>query len=411
VKQVVLSDLSLLITATGLAGILSYMLNIIVKREVSASEFIEFATFWGAIYLGVGILSGIQQEVTRAASGQAKTSKQEHFKGARPMTIGVMSIVFTALVLCTIFTLLLPSDFFGAINVFSGLILFMGLTGYVVISISSGLFYGGQNAIRIVATMIFLDALLRFIFVNLVAFGGYSSLLMEIAVGLPFVIVPLAIAPLLKKYVPSKFRLDVSPFAFFRNALITMTAAGSMAFLISGFPLVLKLMLIELGTSELAAIIFVITLSRAPLIVVAMSLQSFLISKAKNNPGFAPIALKISLLISLLAFILGIFLAFWGDQLFTLVSGNSVQISFVTYLAIGLSSGVIAVLFVIGSVLLASSQHIKYLFVWGSVALVTLASIGLQLDAETKLICSLLLPPLFGIGVFFIPRLKIRGDI
>lgn len=403
-KTLFLSDLGLLIVSMGIAGLLGYTLNIVVKREVSDSSFVEFATFWGAIYLGAGVLTGIQQEVTRAVSGQKLNDKTKPTFGATPLVTGIIGVVLLGLLLIFMFLIVVPPDFFGISNLISFTILFLGLAGYVVVAIYSGLLYGAQNAVKVVALMIICDASIRFLLVAFVSAIGYSTLMMEIAIGVPFVLVPLLITPLIKRFVATGTRLDVSPSKFLVNALMTMIAAGAMAFLITGFPLLLRVMLSAMPVANLAAVIFVITLSRAPLIVVAMSLQSFFISQVKNDPRFVSRILQISLFTILASCVLGVILALWGDFLFTYISGSEIQISFVTYFAIGISSGFIAVLFIIGALLLARNQHTKYLWMWLTTAISTSCVILLPTPDDIKLICTLVIPPLLGVAIVLIPR-------
>jgi O-antigen/teichoic acid export membrane protein len=404
IKLFFLTDFGLLVLATGISGVLSYLLNILVRREVNATDFVEFAVFWGAIYLGVGILSGIQQEVTRAVSGDKHSSKIAKAHGSAPSTVALLGILFSALMLSLIFFFFLEDDFFGISNYVSGLIIFLGLSGYVIVAIYSGLLYGAHNAVRVVAVMICSDAIIRFAAVLFVAVSGYSNVLMQIAIALPFVLVPVFVTPLLKRFVSPGIRMDVSPLKFSKNALMTMAAAGAMAFLISGFPLILKLMLSDVPIHQLASLIFVVTLSRAPLIIVAMSLQSFLISVAMKKPDSSSYFKSFYLFISLAAIIIGFILTFAGDQLFTHISGSRVDISFVSYFAIGISSGIIGILFVAGARLLAADEHVKYLLMWLFAAFGTLVFVFVPIPPETRLVCALVIPPLLGLGIYSLSR-------
>lgn len=411
IKHFFVTDFGLLVLATGIAGLLSYLLNIVVRREVSSTDFVEFAIFWGAIYLGVGVLSGIQQEVTRAVSGVKHLSKIENTRGASPSTVALLGISFLALILSPIFFTFLEDDFFGISNYASGLIIFIGLSGYVIVALYSGLLYGAQNAVRVVALMICSDAIIRFVAVLFVAVSGYSNLFMQIAIALPFVLVSIFVTPILKRFVSPGIRMDVSPLKFSKNALMTMAAAGAMAFLISGFPLVLKFMLSDVPIHQLASIIFVVTLSRAPLIIVAMSLQSFLISVAMKKPNSSSYFNNFYFYISLAAIIIGFFLSFAGDQLFTYISGLRVDIYYITYFAIGISSGIIGILFVAGARLLAADEHLRYLLMWLFVAFGTLVFVFVPFPPETRLVCALVIPPLLGLGIYFIPRARIIEQV
>ena len=406
----VFSDFGLLVTATGLAGVLGYVLNILVKREVSDSSFVEFAIFWGALYLGIGLLSGIQQEVTRSSSRNEGDQTSKNPCGARPFHVALATIGLIAVVLAVISLVVLPHHYFGPPNLESGLILFCGLSGYAIVALISGLLYGANNAVKVVALMIVSDVLLRLIFVGSVATFGYDAIAMEVAICLPFILVPAFVFPITRKYISKNFAFDVSLGKFFINSIQTMAAAGAMSLLISGFPLVIRELYFEVQKEQLASIIFVVTLARAPLIVIAMSLQSYLIAKLRKNSDFISRLRLISLGVFIASLILGALLSVFGNQVFSYVADQEIQINGLIYLAVGISSGVVAVLFVIGAKLLAEDAHFRYLCMWLVTVIVTLAFLFFELEPGFLLSLVLIAPPLVGLLVGTMPGITKRKN-
>ena len=388
------------------------MLNILVKREVSDSSFVEFAIFWGALYLGIGLLSGIQQEVTRSSSRNQRAQPSYSSRGARPVHVAIATIGLIGVVIAFISLVVLPHQYFGPPNLESGLILFCGLSGYAIVALISGLLYGANNAIKVVALMIVTDVLLRLIFVGSVATFGYDAIAMEVAICLPFILVPAFVFPITRKFISKNFAFDVSLGQFFINSFQTMAAAGAMSLLISGFPLVIRELYFEVQKEQLASIIFVVTLARAPLIVIAMSLQSYLIAKLRKNSDFISRLRLISLSVFIASLILGALLSVFGNQVFSYVANQEIHINGLIYLAVGISSGVVAVLFVIGAKLLAEDAHFRYLCMWLVTVIVTLAFLFFELEPGLLLSLVLVAPPLVGLFVGTIPGIakrKIQG--
>ena len=59
--------LAYVLGATVLAGLIGYVIQAVVPGFTDADEYITFSVFWSIVYLVVSALSGVQQEVTRAA--------------------------------------------------------------------------------------------------------------------------------------------------------------------------------------------------------------------------------------------------------------------------------------------------------------------------------------------------------
>ena len=57
-----------MLVATMIAGIAAYVVTWLVPRQVGFAGYTVFAVFWSFMYLVVGTLGGIQQEVTRGTS-------------------------------------------------------------------------------------------------------------------------------------------------------------------------------------------------------------------------------------------------------------------------------------------------------------------------------------------------------
>jgi len=390
-------DLLILLVAMAIAGVLGYAINIVVKRSVSAPEFVEFATFWGALYLGVGLLSGLQQEVTRSASTPLVSEKEKDIPGTKPRQVVGFGLFITTLgvLLCCLF--FLPPNYFGITNDVGAGLLLLGLAGYVIVATMTGLLYGVSNGVKVIAAMIASDATLRFLLVSLQLQFGYSTTFIELATGIPFLLVPILIYPYARKFLTSGLLLVGSPIELMKNSVSTMTAAGAMAFLISGFPLAIRWSLGSEDPGLLATLIFVVTLARAPLIIVAMSLQSFLVARIRQGADSGGLLSKVGWFLALFSALFSVALAATGDIVFSFLAGQSIHVELGIYLSVGLSSGLIAAMFVVGASLLAEDNHVAYLTMWLVSAGITLVLCTFDALADLKLAAILVFPPSIGL--------------
>jgi hypothetical protein len=406
-------ELLFLLVAMAIAGVLGYAINIFVKRSVSAPEFVEFSTFWGALYLGVGLLSGLQQEVTRSASTPLASEIERRSTGTKPRQVVGFGLFITTVGVFLCFLFFLPPNYFGLTNGIGAGLLFLGLAGYVIVATMTGLLYGVANGVKVIAVMIASDAALRFLLVSLQLKFGYSATLIELATGVPFLLVPLLVYPYARKFLTPGVLLVGSPIELMKNSASTMTAAGAMAFLISGFPIAIRWSLGSTDTGLLATLIFVVTLARAPLIIVAMSLQSFLVARIRQGADSGGLLSKVGWFLALFSGLFSAGLAATGDVIFSSLAGQSIHLEFGIYLAVGLSSGFIAAMFVFGATLLAKDNHVAYLTMWLVSAGITLVLCSFDASPDLKLAAILVVPPSIGLlsAVGWATQIKIRNTV
>lgn len=392
-----------LITSSLLAGILSYLLNIIVIRGFSPEQFVYFASFWAALYFSVGVLSGLQQEVTRTSgANDGERNNSSSSKLTNPYV--AISIVITAVIIFAIVTaIFIPDSYFGFTNGISIPLLLIGASSYVFVATISGLLYGSRNAIITISLMILLDSLLRVILIFLVVLLGLDLFWLDLSVVLPFALVPVFLLQRLRKHIDKKIMLQISLAQLIKNFSITMLAAAAMSFLVSGLPLILRTAFSDASDDLLASVIFVTTLARAPLIILAMSIQSYLISIFQSTQKIR--IMKYFLFIAALTAILFLTLDLWGDYIFSTLADEQINFTFDVYLSIAISSGAISMLYIAGAQLLAKNHHYLYLALWILTAVITLVLSVIDLPVNSHLNLILAVPPVTSLLLVFMPYL------
>lgn len=395
-----------LLLATVVAGIAGYIVTWLIYREIGPAQYAQFAIFWSALYLIIGGLSGIQQEVTRGSS-----TSRNNGRSTSPVA-RIFSVIAAWLVTIVILATapLWSIGVFGESWMNFSLPLALGAGSYVVVAVISGSLYGVSNW-RLLALSISLDAIIR------LALVWFSSLFMpELkyltwAVVIPFFLVPLLILPLLFRALKKKVALDAGLRELSWNSARTVLAALATALIVSGYPLLLGLTTSNIEASLMGELIFVITITRAPLIVIFTSLQSFFVIRfkvpvwemRKNLFLILAVVIGITALVSLVSGLVGV-------EAFQLITNRKMTVSSIFISLLVVSSGTIACLSVTGAALLSRSKHSYYLFGWVCAGVLTVVILLLPVSTIAKVELSLIAPPLLGLIVHIFGFSRIPND-
>jgi hypothetical protein len=217
---------------------------------------------------------------------------------------------------------------------------------------------------------------------------------------------PLAIAilwPFTRKGFINTSQLDVSIKRLSLNISQTLAASTSAALIINGFPLLVVFASKGQDPSFVGDLILTITIIRAPLIVIALSMQSYLVVKFRDRtsstlgPVFAIIA-SIAISTSLVS----IFGYQVGPDFLAVLTGRPLLIQGNLFSLVLLSSGLVAAMVASGANLLAKGKHIFYSGGWLVAALVSVIAISLPIAFSERVLTSLILGPIGGLLVFLV---------
>src|SRR6218665_2241357 len=174
------SGLRYILLATVIAGAIGYAIQLIVP-VLAPDAYLTFATMWSATYLVVTCLSGIQQEITRAARADDLSS------GFRPWVTFTLVAAVTATTAVTIIIGLLGSQLFpeGAVPIVAAIA--FAAFGYTLVASVSGAVYGLKDW-PAVAGMTIADSVIRAVTIAVALLSGATAALLGWATAIPFLL-------------------------------------------------------------------------------------------------------------------------------------------------------------------------------------------------------------------------------
>ncbi|MBB5642143.1 hypothetical protein [Cryobacterium roopkundense] len=388
-----LSGFVLIMAATATAGIASYIVTWLVPNQIGFAGFAVFASFWSFLYLVVGTLGGIQQEVTRATTpietaAGGRASRARNFGLVSGLLVFLVIVGSAPLWVASVF----PADGWNLVWPLA-----CGAAAYVMVAVLAGSLYGASQWVS-VAFMIAVDAVLRLVAVGVVLVWTHDVVALAWAVAIPFPVTLVVLWPFIRRAIVGRTQLDVGYLALTWNVSRTMVAAASTGVMVSGFPLLLGLTSAGESSELLGLFILTITLTRAPLIIVAMSLQSyFLIMFRDIGDSFWKRFLSIqSLILGTAAVLAGVG---WliGPAVFGFLFPEQLQPEGWFIAVLVFSSALVGALCVSAPAVLARSQHFVYTAGWVIAAAVTLVALLMPLDFTQRTCLALVAGPVAGL--------------
>lgn len=394
------SGATLIVGATVVAGVAGYGVTWLVAAVLGPADYKGFAVFWAALYLVVGSLAGLQQEVARG------TRRGHDSAGSGRANVWAFGAYFAAglfVLLIAVSPAWVPSVL-GTSSLNAGAALAVGACAYILVGVVCGVLYGLQSW-TLVALMIVIDGVMRLILVALALLAGWGAMELEWAAAAPFALTPLIMWVYLRRAVRGAFALDVGYRMLTWNVSRTVLAAAATSTLVSGFPLVLGATSQNETSAAVGALILAVTLTRAPLVVTFLALQSYLVvhfkARIEDNPDIRGHLAFISAAVIVATTVLS--LGAWAVGEFVLVHlfGPGYAIDGAILALLVASSGLIAMLSVSGAVLLARSHHGWFTFGWVCAALATVAVMFFPLGLYERTILALAIGPACGLIVHF----------
>jgi O-antigen/teichoic acid export membrane protein len=365
-----------IIGATIIAGIAGYLVTFLVYRVVGPAPYALFAIFWASLYLGVGALSGIQQEVTRATHPIDPGSRHGANR-ARAFGVVAAVLVFVATIASAVLWVdaVFPADGWALVWPLA-----VGASAYVLVATLSGSLYGVSQW-RSLALMISLDGVLRLALVGAILTTSNDIVALAWAVALPFPLAIMLLWPVIRRTFIGRSDIDVGYGRLTWNVARTVLAAVSTAVLVSAFPLLLGVTARGADAALIGELVFTLTLTRAPLVVSVMALQSYFIVQFRQRlEHWAGFLLKVMGVLAAGGVLLA--LAGWwlGPPVFELVSGAPVTLDGGFIAVMVASSALVGALSVSGSAVLGRGGHLAYSAGWLVAALATVIIMALPID-------------------------------
>ncbi|MBW8761692.1 MAG: hypothetical protein JF592_03790 [Microbacterium sp.] len=396
--------LAFVLAATALAGVSGYAIQLLAPSALGMpSSYLAFSVFWSTMFLFGGAVGGVQQEIARAtrpASGEPKRTV------ARFSLVAVGAVVVLgAAVGLLLAPLAFRQDPVGLVFAFM-----LGLVGYVLTSVLTGVLYGLAR-LGTVASLISVDAVMRGIAVLLAFWLDAPPAVLGLAIAVPFGASVSVVWIAVRRRVADSYTLDLDTSALLRNAVGTVTGAASIGVMVTGMPLLFGTLLPDSGGVVVATLTLVVTVTRAPLIIPLMALQSFMIVsfRAAGDRRRRRVMLTLGGVLALSA-VCALGSAWIGPAAIDLISGYTVD-GWLMALVVA-SAGLIAAMCVTGAALLALSRHGAYVAGWAIAAVFSVALLAvLPLDAVSRAAVALVLAPSVGLGVHLIMAVRLARSV
>lgn len=385
------------LVATLISGVSGYLVMWLVARALGAADYSVFGVFWSALFLIVGVLFGIQQETTRATASALMTPTGAAHRSSLWVFAGGVAVVVGIVVALT--GLWWAPRTLGAGN--AGLVLqvSLGSGANAVVATLSGVL-AGARLWRHLGAIIAIDGVVRLVAVFVALTLGGNPAALAWAVIIPF---PVALGLVFLLSPRPLIRFSGSPLSYRRlisNSTQTMLAASATALIINGFPLVLAFFAAPTEKAELGALILAITITRAPVLVPLMALQSYLVTRFTGMTSSPwPLIGRACGLIGLTMAVLAGATFFWGTAAFATIIGADFALSTGALVPLVVSSGFIGALCVTGPALLASGSHRGYALGWVVASFVSIGMLFLPVGLEAKAALALSIGPVVGLLV------------
>lgn len=383
-----------ILSATAIAGVIGYIILLMAPALLSSpADYLAFSVFWSTLHFIVAAIAGVQQEVTRATHS---AELPEH-PGVLQRFAVIAGCALIALAVAT--GVFLGGTLFPQAPFWMTVWLGVGLLGNLLLAILAGVLYG-LSLWPAIAALTVLDALIRGILVSIGLVLQLAPETLSAFIALPFGLAFGTIWLLMRKRVVGHYQLDVDARRLSLNALGTVAAAAGAGVMVAGLPLFIKLAMPLAPADILASLILVITITRAPIIIPLMALQSFLIiefrtagaATSRRLVRYLLAVAGITVVASLAAFA-------WGPWFVGFISAGRYHVDSLLAAAVVASAGLVGLMCLTGPALLSVSRHALYASGWVVAALTTVVLLFLPLAPEQSVLLALLTAPCVGLVV------------
>ncbi|GAA2530181.1 membrane protein [Microbacterium mitrae] len=395
--------LSLILIATVIAGAIGYLIQGVVPGFLGAADYATFGAFWAITYLLVSALSGVQQELTRVSHTVVPNDSRARWPLAARF---ILATAIIAAVIVAVVFFPLSETVLGKNTAGLAAPLAIAVFGYTLVAGLSAALYGTRNW-RGVAAMTVADSAIRLILMAGVLALGLGMTALGWAVALPFLLAAVILFLVVGGRVRRQLRVDATARTLVSGTLSTVAAAFATGILISGLPFLLRASASATDVTLVASLMLVITLTRAPLVVPVMALQSYLIVQFRARPEHArATVMRYAGMLFFVAAMLATVAAWIGPGLLQWLYRGEYALGAVDFAIIVLSAGLTGVMCITAPAVLAVGKHAAYVSGWALAAVITIATLFLPLgNWHAQVLAAIVLAPAAG-AVFHLLSLR-----
>jgi len=372
----------------------------ISARFLTTEQNTGFLTYWAALFAVFAVLSGIQNEVTRAVRADFDGSETER-GGTSPLWAGTLVGAVAAVVVLLLFPAWqvvltgLDDRLAPVLLIALAALLYAGHVASVGTLAGLGRWPGFAG---LTAT----ESLVRLGLAAVAAVAGWAVVGLEVAAA-GGTATWLAATLLLPRWrFLWRIRIALPPGALLRRIANAMAAAGASALLITGFPLLMSATTDSAAFTDAAPLVVAVSMTRAPLLLPVTAFQSMVIAAFVGHPDRARSSLiRLVAAVLAVAVVGGALAAAVGPWLMRLVFGPSYGNSSLVLALLVVAAASLALLVLGGSVALALDAHTVNTGGWYVALLVSIGLMLIPADLGTRTILALTLGPLAGSAVHF----------
>ena len=397
--------------AAIVVAIAGYVAQFLAARWLGPADYTRFAVFWAVLFVVVGSLSGVGQEVIRV-SRIAKLRLDAGLiadQGNTPTPrIGVVAVSIGA---CTAIVVFLTGLFWGPLAFgadWSSTIFLLAAGGVLVGgALAVGGMVAGLARWRTYSLLVVLEGLARLVLFVVAALIAPTVIGFSIAAVLAFVpgiLVALLWAPLRRQ--SFSIRSDTMVGESTTRMLRAMAAAGLSSILVIGWPALLSASADAnpRGSTavSLGVLILLVTLTRAPLMVPLTSFQNALIARftGLDLHGRRRWVIAGAGIIAVASGLLAGFAALVGPPLLPLVFGAEYQTDPGIVAALTAATAGLGIITLTGVAAMTAARHSLYLLGWGiAIAVALLVLFLAPVPFEWATVLALIIGPLAGATV------------
>jgi hypothetical protein len=381
-------------TAAALTAVCGYAVTYLAARGLAPAGFSVFGVFWGAFGLVTGAANGLQPETAREVRVALDTAIVPG-RGTRPLRVAGVAGVAAAGVIAGS-SPVWSGHVFVAERLLSVGLLSVGLVGFCLNATLMGMLAGANRWSQYAALMM-ADVVIR-LPVAVVAFvigWGLVGFLWATAAGTIAWLLMVVISPTTRA--AARLLTPRGTATFLRGAAHSIAAAGASAILVMGFPVLLKATTDQLGAQG-GVIILAVTLTRAPLLIPLVGMQSNLIAHfvdKRTEPlrTLIPPAVVVGGIGAVGVLAAGLL----GPWLLRMGFGSGYHASGGLLAWLTAAAVAIAMLTLTGTAAVAAALHRAYSLGWAGATVASTLLLLLPLPLETRTVIALLCGPLVGI--------------
>ncbi|TFB91042.1 hypothetical protein [Cryobacterium sp. HLT2-28] len=381
--------------ATVLVAGGGYIVLVLVARVLGPERYLDFSVFWAALYLGVGGIFGVQQETTRSVkTGLLVSGADGSRHGANAVWSG-LAVGAVVAVLVAASSPFWASQVFGAAGWQYVALVVLGILLYSGHAATVGAL-AGENSWSYYSYLIVAESIARLCLVG--AAAALASSVLGFAVASTLAMATWLVFLLAKPFRrASGRRLDAGFATSVSRTLQSVVASTASAIIVTGFPLLLAIFVRGEDPDDLARIILVVTLTRAPILVPLNAFLGMIVSSfVDRRDQTIRTVLRPMLWVFVLSLVLGIVAVLIGRQLLIFIFGPAYSMDALFIGGATVAAGFVGVISISGAAALARGHHRAYTGGWLLAALVTSVMLFLPIDITERVLLALLIGPVVG---------------